>query len=83
MGKFKKGQTVICIINSRATLTVGAEYSIIDVYESSEVESEDKDIFKGQTLVIENDTGESIWYESLRFMDKNEFRNYKINEVLK
>ena len=30
--RFKKGDTVICIINSRATLTVGKEYTIRDIF---------------------------------------------------
>lgn len=72
---FTKDEWVVCIINSRASLTVGKEYQIIDVYESIK----DKEI----TLVIKNDVEDVIWYDSIRFMPKTNFRNYKINEILK
>ena len=72
---FTKGECVVCIINSRASLTVGKEYQIIDVYESIR----DKEI----TVVIKNDVEDIIWYDSMRFMPKTNFRNYKINEILK
>lgn len=72
--KFIKGQSVICIINSRASLTVGKEYTIeyIDDY--------DDGIFD---LSIINDLGEMLSYSSIRFIDKNEFRQYTINQITK
>ena len=30
--RFKKGDTAICVINSRASLTVGKEYKVVEVY---------------------------------------------------
>jgi hypothetical protein len=72
---FIKGEWVICIINSRASLTVGKEYQIIDVYESIK----DEEI----TIVLKNDVEDVIWYDSMRFMPKTNFRNYIINEILK
>jgi len=83
--KFKSGDTVICIINSRANLTVGKEYTIIDVYGESytnihEVYEKYSD---ETTLVIKNDDGVPTWYDHFRFLPKNQFREHIINDILK
>jgi nicotinamide riboside kinase len=71
--RFKKGDTVICIINSRATLTVGKEYLIREVY-----------IDDGMIdLILLNDDGIEYWYDQMRFIPKNEFRDHVINDILK
>lgn len=83
--KYAVGDTVICIINSRATLTVGKEYEIIDVYSNSYTDiGEVYEKFKDEvTLVIKNDDGEPTWYDHMRFVPKNEFRQHIINDILK
>ena len=83
--RFKTGESVICIINSRATLTVGKEYQIMDIYWRSSTDSQYVfDEYKDElTLVIKNDENEPIWYDHMRFVPKNEFRQHIINEILK
>ena len=83
--KYKSGDTVICIINSRATLTVGKEYQVMDVYGNSYTEIDEVyDRYKDETtLVIKNDDDEPTWYDHMRFVPKNEFREHIINDILK
>lgn len=69
--KFKVGESVICIINSRASLTVGKEYKIISIYGGYNV-----------SLSIYNDDGSEIEYEQMRFLPKSEFRNKIINQII-
>ena len=71
--RFKKGDTVICIINSRATLTVGKEYLIREVYIDDGM----------MDLILLNDDGVEYWYDQMRFIPKNEFRDHVINDILK
>ncbi len=71
--KFTEGQSVICIINSRATLTVGKEYTIENVNDYDDYID----------LDIRNDEGEIYSYSHIRFIDKNEFRQYTINQITK
>lgn len=71
--RFKKGDTAICVINSRASLTVGKEYKVVEVY----IDTDYVD------LVIINDKGENAWYDQMRFITKDEFRNHTLNEILK
>ena len=86
--RFKTGESVICIINSRATLTVGKEYQIMDIYWRSSTDSQyvfdEYDEYKDElTLVIKNDENEPTWYDHMRFVPKDEFRQHIINEILK
>lgn len=83
--KYRKGDTVTCIINSRASLTIGKEYKVIDVYSHSSTDiGEVWEKYKDEiTLVIENDQGENTWYDHIRFVPKNEFRQHIINDILK
>jgi hypothetical protein len=74
--KFKEGQIVICIINSRATLTIGKEYKIKGMMEGMI----DEDYMD---LVIDNDDNIEYWYDSERFMTKDEFRDITLNQILK
>ena len=71
--RFKRGDTAVCVINSRASLTVGKEYKVIEVY----IDTDYVD------LVIINDKGEDVWYDQMRFITKDEFRNHTLNEILK
>ena len=66
--KFKTGQKVMCIINSRSSLTVGQEYEILNVWATD--------------LMIRNDNGDDLWYDELRFMQPFELRDHRINELL-
>lgn len=72
--KFYKGEVVICILNNRATLTVGKEYTIqsIDDYGDKE-----------KWILVKNDYGELTSYHYTRFISKGDFRKYKINDILK
>jgi hypothetical protein len=83
--RFKIGESVICIINSRATLTVGKEYEIMDIYGHSSTDIQDVYEKYGNeiTLVIKNDNDEPTWYDHIRFVPKNEFRQHIINDILK
>ena len=83
--KYKPGQSVVCIINSRANLTVGKEYEIMDVYGHSSTDNQDVYEKYGNelTLVIKNDDSVVTWYDHMRFVPKNEFRQHIINDILK
>ena len=83
--RFKIGESVICIINSRATLTVGKEYEIMDIYGHSSTDIQDVYEKYGNelTLVIKNDDSVPTWYDHMRFVPKNEFRQHIINDILK
>lgn len=83
--KYKKGQSVVCIINSRANLTVGKEYSVLDVYghSSTNIQEVWENFGEELTLVIQNDNGENQWYDHMRFVPKDEFRSHVINDILK
>ena len=83
--KYNTGDTVICIINSRSTLTVGKEYQVMDVYGHSSTDIQDVYEKYGNelTLVIKNDDGVVTWYDHMRFVPKNEFREHIINDILK
>ena len=76
--KFKEGQIVICIINSRATLTIGKEYKIKGMMIDEDYRDEDY-----MDLVIDNDDNIEYWYDSERFMTKDEFRDITLNQILK
>jgi hypothetical protein len=83
--QFKAGETVICIINSRANLTIGKEYKVIQVYEnlSTDISRVWEKYKHESTLVIENDNGEPQWYDNMRFLPQSEFRQLIINDILK
>lgn len=72
---FNIDEVVICLINSRTSLVVGGEYKVRDIDRSD-----------GQIFIdINGDKGwyEAGWYESDRFISKNDFRNLTINQILK
>ena len=83
--KYQPGDSVVCIINSRANLTVGKEYKIIDVYGHSSTDTQEVWEKYGEelTLVIENDKGEKTWYDHMRFVSQDDFRSHIINDILK
>jgi len=83
--EYKAGDSVVCVINSRATLTVGKEYKIIACYGQSHTDiHEVYENYKDEmTIVVENDNGESTWYDHFRFISKNKFRAKIINNILK
>ncbi len=64
---FIKGERVICIINSRANLTVGKEYVVL--YASS------------WDVRVANDTGDEIDYVPKRFISLDEFRRIKLKQL--
>lgn len=71
--KYPKGSMVVCVLNNRATLTVGKEYLVegVEVY-SDEV-----------SLWIKNDDQVHYEYEAYRFIPKSEFREHFINQIIK
>jgi hypothetical protein len=83
--KYKPGESVVCIINSRASLTIGKEYQIIDVYghSSTDIQEVWERHSEEITLVIKNDKGEQTWYDHMRFAPQSEFRQHIINDILK
>jgi hypothetical protein len=73
---FNKGEVIVCVINSRATLTVGKEYTVIDVWN-------DPDDGNYSDVTVNNDDNQSTTYDSFRFISKSDFREHKINELIK
>jgi hypothetical protein len=69
------GESVVCVINSRASLTIGKEYLIENLYEDKK--SNILDIF------IKNDDDKKEYYSSFRFISKDKFREHILNEILK
>ncbi len=82
---YKKGDSVVCIINSRASLTIGKEYEVMECYGHTSTDIQEVwEKFQDEiTLVIKNDNGEEIWYDHMRFVPKSEFRSHIINDILK
>ena len=69
---YKKGSIVVCVLNNRATLTIGKEYPIISTEE-----------YRGEVSVyIKNDEGIEYEYEAMRFVPKSDFRQHLINQIL-
>lgn len=81
---YNKGDLVICVINSRASLTIGKEYTVIESY--GQLSTDIQEVwsrYKNEiTLVIKNDEGNIEWYDHMRFLPKSEFRKYIIDEIL-
>jgi len=79
-GGFRVGQKVICILNNRASLTVGKEYTVeaIDVF-NDDFDNTNTDFW----LIIKNDNKSEYAYHPTRFLDKSEFRKYLIHDILK
>jgi citrate lyase synthetase len=70
---YQKGSPVVCILNNRATLTVGKEYIIEDV-----------EIYGDEiSLWLKNDDTNHYSYEAYRFVPKSNFRQYTIDQILK
>jgi hypothetical protein len=65
------------MINSKSHLTIGKEYKVIDVVNTF------LDDLDEQTLIIENDNGETHWYNDIRFIPKSDYRTQLINEIIK
>lgn len=82
---YKPGDKVVCIINSRASLTIGKEYEVIECYGhlSTDIQEVWEKFGEELTLVIKNDVGDKVWYDHIRFVPKSEFRSHVINEILK
>jgi hypothetical protein len=74
---FRVGQPIICVLNNRATLTIGKEYTIISL-EPYNYDSE-SDLW----ITVKNDSNWNQSYHYSRFIDKNEFRKYIIDDILK
>lgn len=57
----------------------------MDIYQNSTTDSQYVfDEYKDElTLVIKNDENEPTWYDHMRFVPKDEFRQHIINEILK
>lgn len=72
MGKtFRPGDRVVCILNNRASLTVGNEYVVQKSY----------DDFEDNYIDIISDSGDLVYYRKERFMSLAEFRDLKIRQV--
>lgn len=65
---FKEGESVICILNNRASLTVGKEYTISETYNI--------------WIEVLNDENLHIEYHFSRFLPKSEWRNFTIDQIL-
>lgn len=70
---YNTGSVVVCVLNNRATLTIGKEY-IVESVQSYNDE---------HTLWIKNDDNIHCEYEAYRFVPKSEFRQHNINQILK
>lgn len=70
--QYQKGAAVVCVLNNRATLTIGKEYIVEDV----EIYSDEV------TLWLKNDDNIHYSYEAYRFLPKSNFRQYTIDQIL-
>lgn len=67
---FKKDEIIICIINSRASLTIGKEYKVTRAD-------------RGGNPYIVNDVGDDLYYSAVRFIGLDEFRRIKLEQLNK
>ncbi len=72
-------EKVICILNNRASLTIGKEYDVLN----SNLRSYNKKLALVVVITIINDNGEEMEYTKERFINKSEFRGHKLNQILK
>jgi hypothetical protein len=73
--QFVVGEEVICILNNRASLTVGRAYKIIELSDAQ------KNSCRPEWVSVKNDLGYQEDYHHTRFINKNEFRNYSIEQI--
>lgn len=64
-------EKIICILNNRASLTVGKEYEVISSNDGISY------------YIVINDNGDEVEYTKERFINKSEFRGHKLNQILK
>jgi hypothetical protein len=64
-------EKIICILNNRASLTVGKEYEVISSNDGISY------------FIVINDNGDEVEYTKERFINKSEFRGHKLNQILK
>ncbi len=64
----KNGDKLICILNFNSSLKIGKEYTLYGIVDDY--------------LIIENDKGDLRWYEQCRFITRDKFRNYLIDDIL-
>lgn len=69
---YKAGTRVICVLNNRATLTIGKEY----VIEETEVYGDEVQLW------LKNDDLTHYSYEASRFLPVSTFRQYTIDQIL-
>lgn len=62
-------EKIICILNNRATLTIGKEYEVLSS--------------NGRYITVINDYGDEVEYTKERFIDKSKFRGHKLDQILK
>jgi hypothetical protein len=77
-GGFRVGEEVICILNNRSSLTVGKAYKIIEF--SGNITGAHPDSYDWW-ISVKNDIGYQEDYHHTRFINKNEFRNYSIEQI--
>lgn len=66
---FEKDNKVICLLNNRASLTVGKEYTILDT--------------DGDHVRVKNDNDDEwTYYTHSRFVHKSEFRKFIIDKIV-
>ena len=86
---FMVGEKVICVLNNRANLTVGNEYTIESIEVQDDDDFGDGAGYKNELMprnfwiVVKNDFKQSQSYTFKRFMDKNQFRKYTIDQILR
>jgi len=74
MHKFEPGDRIVCILNNRATLTVGKEYVVL---------KDDYDDGDGLDVFVTNDAGDDTWYTSERFIPLDRLRDLKLRQLAK
>lgn len=67
----KVGDKVVCIIDSKASIKVGKEYTIKSIY--------DDDL--GNEISVVNEKGILKYYSIFRFVTKSKFREYLIDDI--
>jgi hypothetical protein len=72
MPKFNHGDRIVCILNNRASLTVGKEYVVL---------KDDYDDGDDLEILIINDAGHDTWYSSERFVSSQHFRDLKLRQL--
>lgn len=77
-----KGDKVVCILNNRASLTIGKEYTIIDISDAQWYRGDKKETWATESwITVASDDDELTEYTNKRFLKLQEWRDIKLKQI--